>query len=102
MSLRHIHGHQLEMHKALMQVLDNQCQHGKTLGKIMASNAQLQQSLTDLGTQLDKAHTEITTKIAELEAAIAAGGNTTPEVDAALEALKGKVQNLDDLHPDAT
>lgn len=67
----------------------------------MASNSELQQSLTDLGAQLDKAHSEIVAKVAALEAAIAAGSGTTPEVDAALEALKGKVQTLDDLHPDS-
>jgi hypothetical protein len=67
---------------------------------IMASNAELQQSLTDLGNQLDKAKGEIVQKIADLEAAVAAGGGSTPEVDAALEALKGKVQALDDLHAD--
>jgi predicted nucleic acid-binding Zn-ribbon protein len=68
--------------------------------RIMASNAELQQSLTDLGNQLDKAKGEIVQKISDLEAAVAAGGGSTPEVDAALEALKGKVQALDDLHAD--
>jgi hypothetical protein len=96
-----LHGDIMDLHEALMQVLQNQCDHGRTLEKILATNAELQASLTELGTQLDKAHGEIVAKVAALEAAIAAGGNTTPEVDAALVALKGKVQTLDDLNADA-
>jgi hypothetical protein len=57
--------------------------------------------LTAVGTQLAKAKTEITDKIAALEEAIGNAGSTTPEVDAALEALKGAAQGLDDLNPDA-
>jgi phage shock protein A len=67
----------------------------------MASNQELQQSLNDIGTQIDKAKAEIVKKVSDLEAAIANAG-TTPEVDAALAALKGKVQDLDDLNPDST
>lgn len=67
---------------------------------IMASNAELQQALTDIGNQADKAKAEIVQRIAALEEALANAGNTTPEVDAAVEALKGKVQALDDLHAD--
>lgn len=71
----------------------------KLLEKIMATNAELAQSLNDLKAQADKARQEIVDKVAALEAAIQAGG-TTPEVDAALAALKGSVQSLDDLNPD--
>lgn len=70
--------------------------------KIMATQAELEQQLTDIGTQLDKVFGEIQDEIQKLEDAIAAGGITTPGVDAALAALKAKVQNLDDLNPDAT
>lgn len=99
-TLRHVHGHLLDLHEAVMQVLENQCQHSRTLENIVASNAQLQQDLTDLGTQVEKIQTEIVKRIADLEAAITAGGTPSPEVEAALAALKGKVDALDALTPD--
>lgn len=40
-------------------------------------------------------------KVTDLEAALASGGMTSPEVDAALQALKAQVQVVDDLIPDA-
>lgn len=67
---------------------------------IMVTQAQQAQSLLDLGTQLTKAKGEIVAKVQTLEDAINAGGVTSPEVDAAMAALKGDVQDLDDLNPD--
>ena len=59
------------------------------------------ESLAGVGTQLGKAQ-------AEIVAAIAAAGNSTPAVDAALanlqavsDALAAASQSLDDLNPDA-
>jgi hypothetical protein len=69
--------------------------------KIMATQAELAQSLKDVAAQVDKTKTEITSKIADLEAAIGNSGNTTPEVDDALAALKTAVQGVDDIVPDA-
>jgi hypothetical protein len=69
---------------------------------IMTTQQELAQQLTDLGTQLDKTHGEIVQKVADLEAAILAAGTVTPEVEAALEALRTKVQVLDDLNPDSS
>lgn len=74
------------------------------LGKItniMATQAELAQSLRDIKAQADKAQAEIIAAVAALEAALAAAGTTTPEVDAALADLKTTVQGLDDLNPDA-
>lgn len=71
------------------------------INKIMLTQAELAQQLTDLGTQLDKVSAEINAEIQKLTDAIAAAGTTTPEVDAALASLKAKVQSLDDLNPDA-
>lgn len=68
----------------------------------MATQAELAQQLTDLGTQLDKVLGEINTEIQKLEDAITAAGSTTPEVDTALASLKAKVQTIDDLNPDTT
>jgi hypothetical protein len=67
----------------------------------MSSQAELAASLDALAAQAEKAHDEIVTKIAALEDALANAGSTSPEVDAALEALKAQVQGLDDIEPDA-
>lgn len=62
---------------------------------------QLAADLSALKDQTEKAKGEVLAKIAALESAIAAAGNTTPEVDAALAALKSSVQGVDDIVPDA-
>lgn len=64
------------------------------------TQAELAQDLRDIRTQNEKARVEILQKIADLETAIANSGNTTPEVDEALEALKASVQVDDDIVPD--
>lgn len=66
----------------------------------MATQKELAQALVDLKAQLSKVATEITTKIQSLQDALANAGNTTPEVDAALDEVKSAVQALDDLNPD--
>lgn len=71
------------------------------LWRIRMDQAALAQELAAVKAQLDKAKAEIVTKIDALETAIANGGVTTPEVDAALADLKGTAQALDDLNPDA-
>lgn len=85
---------------------------------IMASNADLLAALntvndnvTAIGTEVDKIGTETTglqKSVADLTAALAAGGGTTPEVDAALAAvqanttsLAARVKAVDDLVPDS-
>lgn len=68
--------------------------------KIMTEQEQLAQDLRDLKDQNDKARAEVVQKIADLEAAIAAGGGTvTQEVKDAVLALKGSVQADDDIVP---
>ena len=86
--------------------------------RIMATQAELaaalnsaNSSLTDIGTEVDKIGVETTNlqkNVADLTAALAAGGTTSPEVDAALAALQAtaaglatKVKAVDDLVPDA-
>ena len=66
----------------------------------MATQAELAQQLRDINTQNEKSRVEILKKIADLEAALAAAGNTTPEVDEAVAALKASVQTDDDIVPD--
>ncbi len=53
--------------------------------------------VTKIGTETST----LLVKITDLEAALAAGGNTTPEVDAAMEALKTQLKVVDDLVEDA-
>jgi uncharacterized protein YoxC len=72
--------------------------------QIMARLDALATSLTEVTAQVAKIGTETTTllvRIDELLAAIAAGGQTTPEVDAALSALRDQVAIVDALVPDA-
>lgn len=65
------------------------------------NQAELAQALNDAAAEAVKAKGEIVAKIADLETAIGNAGNTTPEVDAALAALKDAVQGVDDIVPDA-
>jgi chromosome segregation ATPase len=72
--------------------------------KIMESQHQLAQDLTALTTQVQKIGTETTAtlqKVTDLQNALNNAGGTTPEVDAAMAALKAQVQLVDDLIPDA-
>lgn len=64
------------------------------LRKIIMNQADLATALNNFGTQLEKA-------LSELIAAIQNAGNTTPEVDAAVQRLQGVAQQLDDIVPDA-
>lgn len=72
--------------------------------RIMATQAELAADLQTVTAQVAKIGTETSTllqKVADLEAALAAGGVTTPEVDAAMAALKAQAAVVDDLVPDA-
>lgn len=69
---------------------------------IMATQAELAAQLTAVKDQVVKSRTEVLKKIADLETALANAGSTTPEVDAALAALKTEVQTSDDVIPDST
>lgn len=68
---------------------------------VMASMQEVTAELIALKDQVVKSRTEVLKKIADLEAALATAGSTTPEVDAALAALKQEVQTSDDIVPDA-
>lgn len=72
----------------------------KNQKKIMATQEELATQLLALKEQTDKANAELVQKIADLEAAIVAAGNTTPAVDDALAALKASVKAVDDIVPD--
>lgn len=70
----------------------------------MATQEQLAADLNTVTAQVAKIGTETSAtlqKVIDLEAVIAAGGGTTPEVDAAVAALKAQAQLTDDLVPDA-
>jgi hypothetical protein len=68
---------------------------------LMTNQSELAASLQALADQADKAKAEIIAEIANAEAKVAAAGAVSPEVDAAFARLKGAVQGLDDLNPDA-
>ena len=58
------------------------------------NSAELAAALTKIGQQLSKA-------IEEVKSALKNAGNTTPEIDAALNNVAQVAQQLDDLNPDA-
>ena len=84
----------LAAHFALMGIILER------LGKIMTDQATHAAELAAIKDQLTKASGEIVAKVAALEAAFAAAGGTTPEVDAAVADLRAIAQALDDLNPD--
>lgn len=59
------------------------------------------ESLGVIKDQLVKSRTEIVSKIADLEAAVAASGEPSAEVTSALDELRGIAQSLDDVVADA-
>jgi hypothetical protein len=99
--------------KQLKDLYDEQqryaCNHNRKLleiithqTNIMANQTELAQALLGIQEQLTKASGEIVAKIGELEAAIAAAGNTTPEVDALVSEIKSIAEGLDGIVPDPT
>lgn len=67
---------------------------------VMAKLSDLVQTLTDVKTELDKAKGEIVAKIDDLVSQLQ-NVELSPEATAALDALKGSAQALDDIVPDA-
>lgn len=75
----------------------------KKVDIIMATQAEMVASLAQVKVQVTKIGTETGTliqKVSDLEAVIASGGLATPELTAAVDALKAQVQVVDDLVPD--
>lgn len=71
---------------------------------IMANQQQLANDLKALGAQVTKIHAEVTglsQKVTDLQTALDAAGNTTPEVDAAMGEVRTALQGVDDLVADA-
>lgn len=67
--------------------------------RIMTTQTQLATQLLAVRDQVVKARGEITQKIATLEAAVLAGQTVSAEVEAALTAVRGAVQAIDDIVP---
>jgi hypothetical protein len=95
----HIHHHHDPVLDKLSQKIDFLTEKTKIILMTQAEELQL---LRDLKAQNEKAKAEILAKIQALEDAIANGGATTPEIDAALADLKTSIQSTDDIVPDAT
>ncbi len=72
----------------------------KFKNKIMATQKELAQALSDLKDETVKINAEVTAKLQALADALANQGNTTPEVDAALADLQAAVKGVDDLIED--
>lgn len=71
---------------------------------IMTTQQELAQQLTETTAKIDKIGGEtrsLLTKIQELTDAVNNAGNVSPEVEAALQALKAQVDIVDSLVPDA-
>lgn len=66
----------------------------------MGTQAEVAEQITALKSQIEKVSSEVQGKLQELETAINNQGNASPEVEAALGALKTAVQGVDDLIPD--
>lgn len=76
----------------------------RKVDRLTMTQDELATKLGEVTAQVAKIGTEVSAtlqKVTELEAALAAAGNTTPAVDAALAALKAQAQKTDDLIPDA-
>ena len=71
------------------------------LNNIKMNNEEVAKELADFKAQVDKSNAEIAAKIIALEGAITNAGEVTPEVVAAMEALKASIQKTDDIVPDA-
>ena len=70
-------------------------------GLVMAKLNELAEQLNRITAQLEKARVEVVERVNALVAALEDVG-LPAEAEAALEALKAKAQELDDLNPDAT
>ncbi len=73
--------------------------------KIMLTQAEAAAQIRSLTAQIAKIGTETSKtlqKVTDLEAVITAGGNVSPEVEAALADAKTQAQATDDLVPDDT
>lgn len=70
-------------------------------GIAMATKSEVTAAIEAAAAQTDKIISEVTTATAALTTAIAAAGNSTPEMDAALARLQASLQVADDLNADA-
>lgn len=98
--IEHVHIHASEdahsINKTLATLL-------RKVDEIMATQAEHLQGLKDITAQLNKISAESTAnleKLAALEQAIQDAGNTSPEIDAAMDDLRSGMQALDDKTPD--
>ena len=74
------------------------------LEQIMTTQNEIATTLDGVTAQIAKIGTETTSllnRVDDLVAALAAAGNATPEVEAAVAALQAQAQVVDDLVPDA-
>lgn len=70
------------------------------LEHLMTTQAETKAILEEIAANLTEASSELTGKIDDLSAQLAAAGHNTPEVDALLSAIRAKAQALADVVPD--
>jgi seryl-tRNA synthetase len=90
----HSHSHELQDIKNSLSLII------KTLNKMSKTQAETAAEIRAIKDQNEKARLEILAKIKTLEDAIETSGNTSDEVDAAVQDLKASVQTDDDIVPD--
>lgn len=103
MSDIHLHFH-IDGEKLLPTLLESFLHINTKLEKIMSTQAEIAQALTDLGVQVAKVGEESKAtlqKVADLEAELAKNPDVSPALQAAFDGLKTQVQKVDDLIPDA-
>lgn len=71
------------------------------INNMAKTQAETAQELRDIKAQNEKARVEVLAKIQALEDALVTAGNTSEEVDAAVQDLKTSVQTDDDIVADA-
>lgn len=91
----HSHQHEIQDIKNTLAIII------KKLNKMAKTQAETAAELRAIKDQNEKARVEILAKIKALEDALVTAGNTSEEVDAAVQDLKASVQTDDDIVPDA-
>lgn len=85
-----------DINKTKEQIMKTQAELTADLEAILAQNQKTATEIAGIQTE----STALQARVTELEAVIAAGGNVSPELEAAVAAVKAQAQVLDDQIPD--
>ena len=98
--LHHISKNDKKQNEQFRKLREQTKEIERLLEQIMATQEEVAAKLAAVGDKLDKATQEILAAIQALKDAVAAGGASSPEVDAAIQRLETEAQALDDINPD--